>query len=122
MNPFKNSIAGLALVGCLIMALAMSFSSFTTAACSCSNAPTNVVKTFQNTSSVAFTWDAAAGATAYEVWYVRQADGYTSTPLTVTSTTASFTGLPAGRYVFYGRTVCGNEKSEIVIFEDILIG
>jgi hypothetical protein len=121
MTYFKNSIARLALAGSLLMALAMSFSSFTTAACSCST-PTNVAKTFQSTSSVAFTWDAAAGATAYEIWYVRQADSYTSTPLTVTSTTASFSGLPTGRYVFYFRTVCGNEKSEIIIFEDIIMG
>ena len=81
-----------------------------------------MVKTAQSTNSIAFAWDAKAGATAYEVWYVRQGDGYTGTPLTVTSTTASFTGLPAGRYVFYARTVCGNEKSEIIIFEDILMG
>lgn len=122
MIPFKNSITGLALASSLLMAVAIFFSSFTSAACSCSNAPTNVVKTSQSISSVAFTWDAVAGATTYEVWYVRQGDGYTSSPLTVASTTASFTGLPAGRYVFYGRTVCGNEKSDIIIFEDILMG
>lgn len=121
MISFKNSIAGLVLAGSLLMAVAMSLSSFTTAACSCSN-PTNVTKTFQSTSSVAFAWDAVAGATAYEVWYVRQGDGYTSTPMSVTSTSASFAGLPAGRYVFYARTICGNEKSEIIIFEDILMG
>jgi hypothetical protein len=119
---FKNSTAGLAFLACLSMAFAMSFSSFTTAACACSNAPANVAKTFQSSSSVAFTWDAAAGATAYEVWYQRQGDGFTSTPSTVTSTAASFTGLPAGRYVFYGRTVCGNDRSETVIFEDLIIG
>lgn len=122
MNSFKNSIVGLALAGCLFLALAMSFSSFTAAACSCSNAPANVVKTSQSISSVAFAWDAAAGATAYEVWYVRQGDSYTSSPITVTSTSASFTGLAAGQYVFYFRTVCGIEKSDSIIFEDLIIG
>lgn len=122
MNSSKNSIAGLAISGCLLVAFAMFFSSFTTTACSCSNAPTNVVETSHSISSVAFAWDAVAGATAYEVWYVRQSDGYTGTPVTVTNPTASFTGLTSGRYVFYFRTVCGNEKSEIIIFEDIIMG
>ncbi len=89
--------------------------------CAC-NAPVNATKTVQTSNSVSFAWDAVAGATTYEVWYVRVSDGYQSPHQMLTGTTGSYSGLPAGRYVFYISTQCGDDNSQSIIMEDILMG
>ncbi len=89
--------------------------------CTC-NAPSNVTVTSQTSSSVSLAWSPAFGAAAYEVWYVRTGDGYTSSTTTVSGTSISYTGLATGTYRFYFRTNCGNEVSEVIVLEDLIIG
>lgn len=89
--------------------------------CTC-NAPGNAAVTSQTSTTVSFSWSPAFGAAAYEVWYVRTNDGYTSSTTTVSGTSISYSGLAAGNYKFYFRTNCGEGVSEIVVLEDILMG
>ena len=85
------------------------------------NAPVNVSKTAQATGSISFDWDDCTdGCVEYEVQYVRQEDGYTSSARTSTSA-ISFTGLVDGTYDFYFRTDCGGPLSSWVGVEDMVI-
>ena len=121
----KNGWTSIAFLGLLLATLAMQATNLPTASavldCACS-APTNVSVTGHTSSSASFTWDAVAGATGYEVWYVRLDDNYSSAHATVTSNSANFSGLAPGQYVFYVSTRCGDEASGIVILEDLLMG
>jgi hypothetical protein len=77
--------------------------------------------TSQGTGAASFSWSAVSGATGYVVYYVRQDDHYTSSPIFTTSTSIMYSGLPSGRYNFCFGSVCGNEFSEIIIIEDLVI-
>ncbi|MBC7776493.1 MAG: hypothetical protein H7246_13750 [Phycisphaerae bacterium] len=77
--------------------------------------------TSQSTGAASFSWNAVSGASEYVVFYVRQGDNYTS-PLTYTQgTSIAYSGLSSGRYNFCFATVCGNELSQIIIIEDLVI-
>jgi hypothetical protein len=89
--------------------------------CTC-NAPSNVSVTNQTSNSISLAWSPVLGAAAYEVWYERTSDGYTSSPATVSSTSISYAGLAAGSYKFHVRSNCGNGVSDIIVLEDIFIG
>jgi len=121
----KKGWAVLAALALFVSVFALqSFSAAPTAIapdCSC-GAPGSPSVTNQSLTSVSLAWSPASGALAYEVWYVRTNDGYTSPVSTVTSVNITYTGLSAGTYRFYLRSNCGEGKSEIIVLEDILIG
>ena len=85
------------------------------------DAPTNVTVTAKFSSSISFDWDGPDGST-YEVYYVRQSDGYTSPVYSTSSSDYAYSGLSAGTYDFYFRTDCGTEMSEIIGIEEVFIG
>ncbi len=88
--------------------------------CACPSI-SNLQKTFQSSGSVAFTWSAAAGATQYKLWYVRESDGFTSSYIHTTNTSYNFSGLAAGQYDFHFQAVCNGEGSNFVGWEDTIL-
>lgn len=121
----KNGCARLAIIGLLLTTVSLQATTAPVANerhdCACGTVG-NIVKTGQTSNTISFSWDDVSGATGYEVWYVRVADNYTSTPAVITNTGFTFSGLSAGRYVFYITTKCGGEQSEIMVLEDIMVG
>ncbi|MBL7828868.1 MAG: fibronectin type III domain-containing protein [Saprospiraceae bacterium] len=83
--------------------------------------PPNVTITSQSPNSVCFSWDAVGGSTEYAVWYVRENDNYTSSPIYTGNTSIAFTGLSAGTYNFYFTTVCGMDRSDGIIIEELVM-
>src|SRR5262249_1550990 len=83
--------------------------------------PTNVTVTAQSSSSISFVWDAMFGAGGYRIWYYRQQDNYTSTPVSTSNNYTGFSSLPAGRYTFYFTTDCDTELSQPAIIIDIIM-
>ena len=75
----------------------------------------------QSSGSVTFTWGAQSGAISYQIYYTREEDSYTSTPVTTGNTYISFTNLPAGTYDFYFRTNCDRESSDYIILDDLIM-
>lgn len=71
--------------------------------------------------SASYSWGAVSSATAYKVYYVRLADGYTSQVSTVSGTSHTFTGLASGTHRFFFAPVCGSGTLEYVIDEIIVI-
>ena len=119
----KNKWYGMAV--CALVAALFSFPSFTPAnevaeACNCA-APANATATAQDPGTAVLDWSAVAGATAYEVWYVRETDGFTSAKTTISATQYTYTGLQAGRHSFHIRAICGTTVSGIVILEEVII-
>ena len=118
---FSSSRKGWAGLAALALFLTLlSLQSFTTTDCECTP-PSNGTVTAQTDSSASFSWDVVSGATAYQVWYVRQADSYTGPVSTVSAAAVTFNGLSAGRYVFYLATECGVEVSDFVVLEDLIL-
>jgi hypothetical protein len=87
--------------------------------CNCP-AVTSVQKTRGGSGTAGWSWLGVSGATEYELWYYRHADGFTSSTSVVTATNAVFTGLAGGEYTFYFRTVCGSEGSSFIGIHDIV--
>lgn len=121
----KKGWAGLAALTMFVSFFAFqSFSAASTAIgpdCSCGT-PGSPTVTNQSLTSISLAWTPASGAAGYEVWYVRTNDSYTSSVSTVSSTSITYTGLTSGTYKFYFRSNCGEEKSEIIVLEDMIIG
>lgn len=121
----KKRWARFATLGCLLTVFSLGATNLPMepvySDCTC-NAPTNMTQTGKTSTSISFGWNAVSGAVSYEVWYVRVDDNYTSPQSTVTVTSIGYTGLSAGRYIFYITTNCGGAKSDSVILEDILMG
>ncbi len=69
--------------------------------------------------SASFAWDAVDGATEYKIYYTRQEDVYTSSPVTTGGTSFTFSNLPAGTYDFYFCTVCGGGSSSNFVIDDL---
>lgn len=88
--------------------------------CACS-AVANAQRTGQGSGSVSFSWFSSSEATQYKLWYVRQADGYTSSPVFTTASSYTFSGLAAGTYSFYFVKQCGGEESNIIGIDDITL-
>ena len=80
-----------------------------------------VSETGRGSGSVSFGWNAVSGASGYHVWYVNTITHDGSGVFSTGSTSISFTGIPPGTYDFYFETVCGEEHSEYVVAEDIII-
>ena len=74
----------------------------------------------QSEGAVSFSWNAVTGAVGYNVKYVRD-DTYNSGVFYTTSTSISFSSLPAGTYDFYFETVCSGGSSGYIIWEDLII-
>ena len=83
--------------------------------------PPTVSKTGQGPKSVSFAWNAVSGATGYRVWYVNKSTDYGSAVLSTGNTSISFSNLESGTYDFYFQTACGDENSEYVVIEDVVI-
>jgi hypothetical protein len=81
-----------------------------------------VTKTSQTLTSVAFSWGNVSGATAYRIWYVRKGDNFTSQEINTGATSVSFSNLSAGTYQFYFAVNCGEEVSQIIITDDLIMG
>lgn len=82
--------------------------------------PTPVVAN-QTSGSIQFNWASIAGTDGYEVSYTREADGYTSEVTFTTAASITYTGLPAGSYVFQFRSVCGGVPGVIVTTDVMMI-
>lgn len=87
--------------------------------CDCP-AVANVQKTGSASGSVSWSWGSSQTANAYEVWYVRRSDGYTSQPVAVTVAHTAFSGLSAGAHTFYFRALCDGGESQLIGVEDII--
>ena len=74
----------------------------------------------QSSGSVSFEWAPVSGATGYKVYYFRQEAMFTG-PEQSTDNKPEFSGLPAGTYTFYFKSVFGSESSEYVIIDDLVI-
>lgn len=70
--------------------------------------------------SVSFEWAPVSGATGYKVYYIRQESMLTSQEQS-TDNKPDFSGLPAGTYTFYFKSVFGSESSEYVVIDDLVI-
>lgn len=81
--------------------------------------PPEASVTNHTSGTVSFSWGAVDGATAYKIYYVRQEDVYTSSPVTVGGTAVTFSNLPAGTYDFHFYTVCGGSSSSDFIIDDL---
>jgi Fibronectin type III domain len=85
-------------------------------------APSNVHVTGTGSGSISFDWDNCnCFSTGFTVKYQRLSDGYTSPEVSVTSSNHTFSGLQAGSYKFFFKTVCGSEVSGIIGIEDVSI-
>ena len=84
-----------------------------------SDSPPNVSLVSQGSNYVTFTWPPVTKALYYEVHYVK--NGAPSRVFNVSGTTIPFTGLSAGTYDFYFRTIFEDKASEYVIEEDLII-
>ncbi|MDP4154345.1 MAG: hypothetical protein Q8929_01800, partial [Bacillota bacterium] len=79
--------------------------------------PNNVVSNIQNLNDIVLSWDAAPNAGSYNVYQV--IDGQRVLKSTVTSTTATFTNMPAGDYTYeitavssrFGESATGSKVS-----------
>jgi hypothetical protein len=82
-------------------------------------APSNVQVTGSGSDYISFDWDNCnCFATGFKVQYQRLSDGYTSGEVLVTSSDYTFSGLQAGDYKFFFKTVCGVETSAAIVIED----
>jgi hypothetical protein len=83
-------------------------------------APSNVQVTGTGSGSISFDWDNCnCFSTGFTVKYLRHSDGYTSPETSITNSNHTFSGLSTGTYTFYFRTVCGGQKSEAIVVEDL---
>ena len=87
--------------------------------CTC-GAPEIVVNSHLQ-SSISFSWNAVENATAYNVWYHRKEDNFTSQVVIATNSSVLFSNLTDGTYMFYFKTVCGNQTSGIIITDDLMM-
>jgi fibronectin type 3 domain-containing protein len=80
-------------------------------------APTNVVSSIMNLNDIVLSWNAAANADSYNIYQI--IDGQRVLKSTVTTTTATFTNMPAGDYTYeitsnssrFGESAAGSDVS-----------
>jgi hypothetical protein len=82
---------------------------------------TNLHATDKSAGSITLAWNAAEGATSYQVWWVRQSDGQACDPVTTTGTSLTLSGLQPGTYTFWVATQCNGEASSWIGIEDVII-
>lgn len=83
-------------------------------------APSNITVAAKSSGSISFDWDGVDAAT-YEVYYVRQSDGYTSSVSVTGNSDFTFSGLSAGTYDFFFRTGCVGAMSEWIGVEETVV-
>ena len=80
----------------------------------------SVSKTGQTSKSVSFDWNAVSGATTYVVWCTNKTTN-NSWAVNTGNTSIDFPGLAPGTYKFEFGTVCGEESSEFVVIDDLIM-
>jgi hypothetical protein len=113
----KNGKQIIATLFFLLALVVGSFSASMPADCSCAT-PTSVVKTFQSSTAVSFTWQ---GSGTYSLWYVRKSDGAVGQAVTPNGNAVSFTGMQPGTYTIYSLTSCTGGPVEYIIWDDLII-
>ena len=83
--------------------------------------PPEVSVTNHSSGSASFAWDTVDGAIEYKIYYTRQEDVYTSSPVMTGGTSFTFSNLPAGTYDFYFYTVCEGGSSSGFVIDDLMI-
>lgn len=89
--------------------------------CSTCPTPQNVQTTSKAPGSISFDWDDCSDASYFEVWYVRQSDGYTSTVQTISNSTFTFSGLQGGDHDFYFVEICVSGSSTAIIMDEFIM-
>ncbi len=83
--------------------------------------PTNIVKTFQSSSNVSFSWQ--GNAVVISVYAVRKDNGLSSQQFTPNGNTVTLTGLQPGLYTVYFVVSCDDQTVEIGGgWDDLLMG
>lgn len=77
--------------------------------------------TSQGSGSISFAWDAVEGAISYRVSYYRKESSYSSSVTNTGSTNITYSGLSAGTYNFYFKSVFSGAQSSDYIIEDVVI-
>jgi hypothetical protein len=83
--------------------------------------PPDVSVSSKSAGTISFSWGGVAGGKAYDVYFYRHEDHYTSGIITTSSTSVLFSSLPSGTYDFYFATECDEGPSSFIIIEDILM-
>lgn len=92
---------------------------FTPAEYSTCPAPSNVQKLASGPGSISFDWDDSAPS--YQVWW-QKIGGFSSQVFDASASSYHFTGLSAGTYNFYFRSICdGGEPSGIIVVEEAVV-
>lgn len=120
-RKFPPNIKALLFLLAFVLPVAFAFTSPVNDSVSC-DPPGNVTKTAHTLTTISFSWDAASGADAYIVKYVRQSDSYSSGDITVYGTSHTYTNMQAGTYDFYFSSKCGETVSEAIIIVDTHTG
>jgi hypothetical protein len=74
----------------------------------------------QSAGFISFGWTPVSGATGYKVYYVRKETSLCSQEQN-TGSEPFFSGLPAGTYKFFFKSVFGSESSDYIVIDDVLI-
>lgn len=81
----------------------------------------NVWQSGQGSKSVSFAWLAVSGADGYRVYYYNKTTNEYSPTYNIGSTNFTASNLTDGTYAFYFATVCGEEVSEFVIQDNVVV-
>jgi len=85
-------------------------------------APTNLSVDSHSLKAVSFSWDNEGGCNTYELWYVRESDGFVSSTIITSNRSIRFSNLSAGAYTFYLRKTCGTGSSTAIVVDDLMMG
>lgn len=77
--------------------------------------------TNQGSGTISFAWDAVEGAISYRVSYYRKESSYNSSVTNTGSTNITYSGLSAGTYNFYFKSVFSGAQSSDYVIEDVVI-
>ena len=75
----------------------------------------------QGNKSVSFAWLAVSGADGYRVYFYNKTTNEYSPTYNVGSANFTASNLETGTYTFYFATVCGEEVSEFVIVDYVVV-
>jgi len=75
----------------------------------------------QGSNYFSFGIETSEGSNACQYWYVRKDNNSDSSTMTTTASNVTVSGLAPGTYTFYFQGVCGNEVSEYIILDDLII-
>lgn len=75
----------------------------------------------QGSGTLSFAWAPVGDATGYQIQYLNKSTNTLSNPVATGDAHVTVSGLAAGAYRFYFATVCGDQLSEFVIVDDLII-